>query len=290
VIFPKLPGIFSSGRWIRFRTWAGYTLFAVILAWALADAPHILWQADPIWLLAAVPVVLLNLLFQVIQTRIFLQDRGVENPGWRIPVHFTLKKAVLNVMMPFRTGTLLMLRMLTNNYPVISIDFIGFMVVASLYSLFLSILGAVWLFLPEVWFASGLILFLLLLSVTWHSPKIPFSGCVWPLFFIALGLFATFTAALWSLFQGFGHALPPRETVTMAVILNTLALVNVTPGTMGIREMVMGAIAPVLSVPITVGVLAGAAFFSIRIAIVGLLLWGMEAGMFISRKNGIPPG
>ena len=71
----------------------------------------------------------------------------------------------------------------------------------------------------------------------------------------------------------------------MAVILNTLALVNVTPGNMGIREMVMGAIAPMLSVPITVGILAGAAFFSIRIAIVGLLLVGMEAGIFHRQKE-----
>jgi hypothetical protein len=287
---PELPVISSSGRWARLRAWAGYALFAGILAWALVDAPHILRQADPFWLLAVVPFILLNLLFQVIQVRIFLHDRGVVTPGWWIPVHFTLKKAVLNIVMPIRTGSLLMLSMLTNHYPVVGVDFVGFMVVASLYSLFLSILGAAWLFLPSVWFTSSLILFLLLLSVARHSPKIPFSGSVWPLFFINLGLFATFTAGLWSLFQGFGHALLPRETVTMAVIVNAMALVNVTPGNMGIREMVMGAIAPMLSVPITVGILAGATFFSIRIAIVGLILVGMEAGMFISRKNGIPPG
>jgi hypothetical protein len=287
---PEFPNISSSGPWARIRAWAGYALFAGILAWALADAPHILWQADPLWLLAVVPFILLNLLFQVIQARIFLLNRGVVTPGWRIPVHFTLKKAVLNIVMPIRTGTLLMLRMLTNHYPVISVDFVGFMVIASLYSLVLSILGAVWLFFPGVWFTSSLILFLLLLSVVRHSPKIPFSGCVWPMFFITLGLFATFTAGLWSLFHGFGHALPPRETVTMAVILNTLALVNVTPGNIGIREMVMGAIAPMLSVPVTVGILAGAAFFSIRIAIVGLLLVGMEAGKFIPRKSNRPLG
>jgi hypothetical protein len=289
VIKPELPGIPASGRWVRLRAWAGYALFAGILVWAMFDAPHVLWQAEPFWLLAAVPFILLNLLFQVIQIRVFLVDRGVAIPGWRVPVHFTLKKAVLNIVMPFRTGTLLMLRMLTNHYPVIGVDFVGFVVIASLYSLFLSILGAVWLFFPGVWFTSGLILFLLLLGVARHSPRMPFTSCIWPLFFITLGLFATFTAGLWSLFHGFGHALPPRETVTMAVILNALALVNVTPGNMGIREMVMGVIAPMLSVPISVGILAGAAFFSIRIAMVGLLLWGLEAGMFISRKNGLPP-
>jgi len=280
-----LPNIASTGLWILLRTWTGYALFAGILIWAMLDAPHVLWQADPLWLLAAVPFILLNLLFQVIQVRIFLLDRGVMNPGWQIPVHFTLKKAILNVVMPFRTGTLLTLRMLTNHYPVISIDFVGFMVVASLYSLSFSILGAVWLFLPGVWFISSLILFLLLLSVVRHIPKTPFGGCVWPLFFVTIGLFATFTAVLWFLFQGLGHALPPRETVTTTVILNALALVNITPGNIGIREMVMGAIAPMLSVPITVGILAAAAFFSFRIAIVGLLLWGMEAKMFFSRTK-----
>ena len=191
--------------------------------------------------------------------------------------------------MPFRTGTLLMLQMLTNQYSVSSIDFVGFMVIASMYSLFFSVMGVIWLFMPEVWFAFSLILFLLILSVTRYSSRIPFSGCVWPLFFLALGLFATFTAALWVLFLGFGHELAPRQTVTMAVILNTLALVNVTPGNMGIREMVMGAIAPLLSVPIAIGILAGAAFFAIRIAVVGLLLWGMEVGIYISRRNIVPP-
>jgi hypothetical protein len=285
-----LPGISSSCQrwWVRTRAWAGYALFAGILAWAMADAPQVLWQADPLWLTAVVPFTLLNLFFQVIQTRIFLHDRGVETPGWRIPVHFTLRKAVLNIVMPIRTGTLLLLRMLTNHYPVLSMEFVGYMVVASLYSLVISLLGAVWLFVPGVWFTSGLILLLLLLTLARHSPKIPFSGCVWSLFFITLGMFATFTAGLWSLFQGLGYALPPRETVTMAVILNTLALVNVTPGNMGIREMVMGAIAPMLAVPVTVGILTGAAFFSIRLAMVGLLLGGMEAGMFIFRKKNRP--
>jgi len=152
----------------------------------------------------------------------------------------------------------------------------------------LSLLGAVWLLLPGVWFTFSLILFLLLLSVARRSLKIPFSDCVWSLFFISLGMFATFTGGLWSLFQGFGYALPPRETITMAVILNTMALVNVTPGNMGIREMVMGAISPILFVPISVGILVAAAFFSTRIAIVGLLLGGMEAERFISRKNSRP--
>ena len=286
---PPRADVLTSGRWSRLRAWLGYILFAGILFWAISKAPQLLWQTDPLWLLAAVPFVLLNLLFQVIQTRIFLRDRGVIIPGWRVPVHFTLKKAILNVIMPFRTGTLLMLQMLTNQYSVSSIDFVGFMVIASMYSLFFSVMGVIWLFMPEVWFAFSLILFLLILSVTRYSSRIPFSGCVWPLFFLALGLFATFTAALWVLFLGFGHELAPRQTVTMAVILNTLALVNVTPGNMGIREMVMGAIAPLLSVPIAIGILAGAAFFAIRIAVVGLLLWGMEVGIYISRRNIVPP-
>jgi len=127
-----------------------------------------------------------------------------------------------------------------------------------------------------------------LLYVARHSPEFPFSNRVWSLFFNSLGMFATFAVVLWFLFQGFGYALPPRETVTIAVILNTMALVNVTPGNIGIREMVMGAIAPMLSVPITVGILAGAAFFSIRIAIVGLLLGCMEAETFISRRKNKP--
>jgi len=286
---PELPNIASTSGWVRLRTWAGYTLFAGILAWAMVDAPNILWQIKPLWLLMSVPFILLNLLFQVIQIRIFLFDRGVATPQWRIPVYFTLKKAVLNIVMPFRTGTLLMLRMLTNHYPVTSIDFVGFMVAASLYSLLFSILGAVWLFLPGVWFISSLILFLLVLIMARYIPKIPFSKCVWPLFFITIGLFFTFSAGLWSLFQGFGYALPPRETVTMAVILNLMALVNVTPGNIGIREMVMGAIAPMLAVPIAVGVLVGAAFLSVRIALVGLLLWCMEAGIFLAKKNDNPP-
>lgn len=287
---PDLTDISLSGqRWARLRAWAGYALFAGILAWAMADAPQVLWQADPLWLAAVVPFTLLNLFFQVIQTRIFLHDRGVETPGWRIPAHFTLKKAVLNIVMPIRTGTLLLLGMLTNHYPVRSMDFVGYMVVASLYSLLISLLGAVWLFLPGVWFASSLILLLLFLTLARHSPKIPFSGCTLSLFLNSLGMFVTYTAGLWFLFLGFGHALPPRETVVMAVILNVLALVNVTPGNMGIREMVMGAIAPMLAVPITVGILAGAAFFSIRLAMVGLLLGGMEAGILISQKRNRPP-
>ena len=255
----------------------------------MLDAPQTLWQADPLWLLTVVPFILLNLLFQVIQTRIFLISRGTETPGWQIPVHFTLKKALLNIIMPIRTGTLLMLGMLTHHYSVSKLDFVGFMMVASLYSISLSILGVAWLFLPETWFISSLILFFLLLSVARLSPKIPFFSCVWPLFFSSLGIFATFTAGLWCLFQGLGYALPPRETVTMTVILTTLALINITPGNIGIREVVMGAIAPMLSVPITVGILAGAAFFTIRIAIVGLLLGGLEAEKFIFKKNTLPP-
>jgi len=258
----------------------------------MVDAPHVLWQADPFWLIAVVPFVLLNLFLQVIQTRIFLHNRGVVIPGWRIPVHFTLKKAVLNIVMPIRTGTLLMLRTLTNHYPVRGIEFVGFMVVASLYSLLISILGAAWLFLSGGWFIFCLILLVVLLIVVRNSPQVPFSGCTSSQFLISLGMFATYTGGLWSLFLGFGHALPTRETIMMAVILNLLSLVNITPGNMGIREMVMGAIAPMLSVPITVGILAGATFFTIRIAVVGLLLGGMEAGsIFLRKRNGssVPP-
>ena len=80
--------------------------FVGILAWALFDAPHILWESGPFWLIAVVPFILLNLLFQVIQTRIFLLNRGVVIPGWRVPIQFTLKKAVLNIVMSIRTATL----------------------------------------------------------------------------------------------------------------------------------------------------------------------------------------
>jgi hypothetical protein len=61
-----------------------------------------------------------------------------------------------------------------------------------------------------------------------------------------------------------------------AVTLNALGTVSATPGNMGVREVVLGAMAPYLSVSVSAGILAGAVFQVLRLAVNGLALLSLE--------------
>ena len=61
-----------------------------------------------------------------------------------------------------------------------------------------------------------------------------------------------------------------------AIALNALATVSTTPGNLGVREILLGAMAPYLSVSASAGILAGAIFQALRLALNGIALLGLE--------------
>lgn len=265
----------SARLWPRMRYVFGYGLFAFAVGYGLRRTPEELWDLQAPWLLATALVAALMFLLQYLQVLVFLSAHGVGYEH-RHPALFTARKGILNCMLPAKTGTLVLLHMLTDEYGLRWRDFVVFVLVASALSVCVSILAAVWLVLPAAYFR---VLALASCAVLYGAARLrlfPYAPVAWRLGFIAIGLYAGTVAGMYCVLQGLGFSLTLVQVTHFAVVLNVLAQVSVTPGNAGVRELVVGAIAPYVALPMSVGMLASAVVYVVRLAVYALILAALE--------------
>ncbi len=265
----------AASWWRRVRIWLGYAAFVAAVVYGLKTAPAAAWQIDPAWLALAVVALGLSIFFQVVQAVIFLKSHDVSGE-WFVAALFTLRKTVLNVLMPARSGTLMVLRTLTRRYPVKWYQYVHFSLVASMASLGVSMLAAGFVWLG--WF-EGLVISIAGIIVTMvvaRYARLRYLDRMGGLLLVATGMYLSFLMGFWCLINGLGWNLNLGQAAVFAILINLLALVSITPGNLGVREAMLGAVAPLLSVPVSVGILVGACVYVLRLLLAAALLLVLE--------------
>ena len=268
----------------RARFVAGYALFGGVLIYAFRRAPEEVWRLAPGWLALALGVIVLMMLMQWAQVTLFLRAHDVR-PGWYWPLMFTLKKGILNTVLPAKSGTLVLVHLLIQRYPVRWHDYLQFSMTAGVASLIISALALAWLiFSPAIFF---LVLLATLVVSYVASRKISaFYMTHLPMLLLnGLGQYACVLLAFWSILSGLGYFIGIRDASYFGVALNTLAQFTITPGNVGVRESVMGMLAPYLAMPVAVGIIAGGVFYVLRTVVFGAMLaaltWGGRVFPFL---------
>lgn len=265
----------------RIKYWLGYSLFALAITYGLWHTPPELWQIQPVWLLLAALVALTMFILQGWQVMVFLKYHHVQTDRL-YPALFTARKGVLNMVLPAKSGTLVLMTMLTKNYQLKWYDFIIFILIGSIASLLVSLLGVVWLLFPLIY---TLLLLLLILVITYFSicyTLFVYASCFPLLLIIACGLYLSTILAFFCLLRGIGFQLSFIDISYFVVVLNALAQFSFTPGNVGVREVVVGIMAPYVSLPISIGVIASAIFYIIRLLVYSVILVWLE---WISKKS-----
>ena len=255
--------------------WVGYAAFIAAVVYGVNNAPEAVWRIQPAWLLLAVAVLAVSILFQVTQVVIFLRAHGIEGE-WFVATLFTLRKTVLNVLLPARSGTLLVLQTLTGRYPVKWYEYVHFSLVASVASVAVSLAAAAFVWLG--WQAGAAICAVIAVAAVAAARwvRLRYLDRMGGLLAVAAGMYLSFLAGFWGLINGLGWDLNLAQAATFAILLNVLALVSITPGNLGVREALLGAVAPLMAVPVSVGILVGACFYVLRLMVGAALLMAFE--------------
>jgi len=257
------------------RFWGGYALFGGVVIYGIYHAPEEIWKLKLQWLLLAVLVFLAMMVLQTLQVCIFLKVHDMKC-GWFWPALFTVKKGVLNSVLPARTGTLALMYMLTQRYQVKWHEYLRFSIVASCASLLVSGLAFAWIVLSQVNFLMMFVGSILGCYVLSHVFSRTYMGRFVALFGVGLGLYTTMLISFWCLLNGLGMPLDFRATSYFATAVNTLAQLAVTPGNIGIRELVTGMVAPYVSLDIAVGIIVGGIFHVVRTTVYAVAMVALE--------------
>jgi hypothetical protein len=253
----------------------GYALFGVAVIYALAHAPDEFWHLDLLGVSIAVGSMPAMMALQSVQVVLFLRGRGVRH-GWYWPLLFTAKKGVLNAVLPARTGTLALMYMLTRHYPVKWHQYLRFSLVAAAASLVVSGIAAAWLLLSPLQFV---LVPPFILATAWGVARgypDTYFAQMFPLLLVGAGLFLTMLTGFWGVLLGLGHQIGFRQACYFATVLNTLAQVSVTPGNIGVRELLLGALAPYLALSMSVGIIAGGVFHVVRTSVYAGIMFILE--------------
>jgi hypothetical protein len=259
-------------NWLsRARFFVGYILFGGVIFYALRRAPEEVWKIAPSWLILALCVIVLMLLLQWSQVIIFLRAQGVKS-GWYWPLMFTVKKGVLNAVLPAKSGTLVLMHMLTQHYPVRWHDYLRFSLTAGIASLIISAIALAWLVLSNFLFSLVLITTLVGCYVASRAVSAFYMASLPMLLLNGLGQYMCVLLIFWSILGGLGYPIGLRDASYFSVTLNTLAQLTLTPGNIGVREAVMGMLAPYIALPVAVGIIAGGVFHVLRTTVYAIVL------------------
>lgn len=254
---------------------AGYLLFAAATGYGLWHAPPQTWTLEPLWLGAAVLLALFLLLLQTLHVALFLRHHRLEQ-NWLWLTLFTTRKGVLNTLMPAKTGTLVLLRMLTSNYPQLRWhDYLRYMLLGMLVTLLASLLALAGLLLGP---AAGALLTLAAFGLCLLLSRVrrAYLPCLPGLFLLAGASYLVLLGAIWAVLQGMGHPLDFVQASALGITLNTLSQLAITPGNLGARELLLGLVGQRVQIPVALGILSGAAFFVIRLAVFAAVQAGAE--------------
>ncbi len=146
-------------------------------------------------------------------------------------------------------------------------DIIKFILIASIASLLVSALGGIWLLFPWAYSLLFLFIVLVIIGLSIRYSLFVYASCFPSLLIIAFGLYFSTIMAFFCLLRGFGVMISIIDISYLSVALNTLAQFSFTPGNVGVREVIVGIIAPHISLPISIGIIASAIFYIIRILV-----------------------
>ncbi|MFO7603912.1 MAG: hypothetical protein R6X06_08860 [Gammaproteobacteria bacterium] len=256
--------------WNMIKAPMGYSLFIIAISYGLWHAPSELWELQLQWLLLSLAVIFVMFIFQLWQVTIFLKAHN-KSPHWFYPALFNARRGFFNTVFPGRTGTILLLHNLMRHYAVSWQNFLYFFFIASLVSIYISIIALIWLIFP--WGYSAIML-IASFCVSLYIPQllaVRYASCIPTLILIALGLYICTVTAFYCLLRGLGYELSLIEVSHFAVVLNALAQVSITPGNIGVREVVIGVISPYVTLPISVGIIASSLLLILRLTVYGAL-------------------
>jgi uncharacterized membrane protein YbhN (UPF0104 family) len=103
-----------------------------------------------------------------------------------------------------------------------------------------------------------------------------YAGALASQMLLAVGLLLANTALLYCVLRGLGFGVGATDAAYLAVVLNVLAQISITPGNLGAREVAMGAIAPHVGVPIAVAILGSSLMVVLRLGLHGALCGALE--------------
>jgi len=223
------------------------------------------------------------LLLELAQFFIFLHHhRRSWHKDLLTPLRITTRKSILNATLPAQSGTLLLLRMVTDSYHLEWHMYLRFMVVATIIMLFVSLLAATSLVLPLPSFIALLACAMGIALWLRRSIEKSYFKNSHILFLTGSGVYLCRVFIFWTILRATDTSVTFAEASYFAVITNTLAQFPITPGNVGVREALFGLLSPYLMLPRSVGVLIGAIFQVLRIAVYALIMVG---GDFMNNRR-----
>lgn len=266
--------------WRSIKGPLGLFLFVIAVVYGIYKTPPELLYIQPVWLAAAIINIFFIFLIQILQVYIFIYVNSLR-PDWLFLSLFTVRKGMLNSIMPVKSGTLILINMISKHYRLSWSEFFIFMVIGAVASLFISLFVFVWI----LWdLKISLFLSFGLSALLYNFRSVSYIKTLPVQVIIALLQFMAILIGFFCILRGLGFKIEMLEAAYFAVTLNILAQISITPGNLGIREIVTGTIAPYVALPVSVGILSGAIFFSLRIGVYSLLL-GLFEWLYYYRKH-----
>lgn len=267
----------------QLRYWLGYSLFGILIIYTLYNAPKELWRLQPVWLLATVLFIGLMLVFELAQFFVFLHHHQQSRIDFLVPLRITTRKSILNAALPAKTGTLLLLKMVTDSYHLEWHNYLRFVIVATIIMLFISLLAASSLILPLTGFV---VLFVLILTIAFLSKyfiRTSYYQNTFTLLWIGIGVYLCRVMIFWTILKATGTVVSFKDASYFAIVTNTLAQFPITPGNIGVREALFSLLSPYLALPMSIGVLVGAIFQGLRMMVYAIIM--VVTDFIYSRKH-----
>jgi uncharacterized membrane protein YbhN (UPF0104 family) len=247
------------------------SLFFIAVIYSVDKAPDIIWDLDLSWLALVILFVILMFAAEISQFHIFLRQHKIK-PDLLIPIWFTTRKSILNSLLPAKSGTLLFLHLIIRHYNLRWHEYITYMITATVMMLIVSGTAFLGLFLSPIPFYLFVVLLFLGSWFVGRTIQWGYLEQTVPLLLVSIGIYMCRVLIFWALLRSAGDHVGFIEASYFAIATNTLAQVSITPGNIGVREVILGMISPYLSLPISLGVIVGAIFQVLRIVVYGLIL------------------
>ncbi len=257
--------------WGRIRYWVGYGLFISAMIYSLYQAPDILWQLHLGWLTLAVACFILMFGIEIAQFFVFLHHHRIPLDIF-VPIRFTAHKSIFNAILPAKTGTLLFLYMITRHYKLAWHEYVRFMITTTIVMLIVSGIVFVGMMFHIYYLLFALIIICLGILLIKSYMAQSYLQEIVPLCLISVGAYVCRVFIFWALLRSAGYDLGVKEASYFAIVTMTLAQVSITPGNIGIREVVLGWLAPYLALPMSVGVIIEALGQVIRMLVYAVIL------------------
>jgi hypothetical protein len=252
--------------WLRISHWVGYSLFILSIIYGIYKAPDELWRLHLGWMGLAVVSIMIMFCFEIIQFFLFLIHHKIKL-DFLIPIRFTLRKSILNSILPAKTGTIIVLNLITSHYKLAWHAYVQFMLIATTVMLLVSGVACLGLLIPELYFVLFLILLCLIAIGAGKFVKWDYGKQMFPLLVVSMALYLCRLFIFWALLRGTGNDIGLYQASYFAIATNTLAQVSITPGNIGVREIIFGLMSPYIFLPMSVGIIIGAIFQVLRIIV-----------------------